>query len=42
MFDVTVTDLNLDGTLDLLVTNNALANASMFAYTVPDDFRLEM
>ncbi|XP_076471194.1 uncharacterized protein LOC143301074 [Babylonia areolata] len=38
-FDVTVTDLNLDGTLDLMVTNNALTHASLFAYTVPADFR---
>ncbi|KAL8614216.1 hypothetical protein ACOMHN_026433 [Nucella lapillus] len=39
VFDVTVGDLNLDGTLDLMVTNNALKNASLFSYTVPSDFR---
>ena len=39
VFDVTVADLNVDGTLDLLVTNNALKNASLFAFTVPPDFR---
>ena len=38
-FDVRAVDLNLDGTLDLLVTNNALRDASLFAYTVPRDFR---
>ncbi|KAK7093644.1 uncharacterized protein [Littorina saxatilis] len=39
VFDVSVVDLNQDGTLDLLVTNNALKDASLFAYTVPSDFR---
>merc|ERR1711963_1309723 len=39
VFDVSVTDLNSDGVLDLLVTNNAVKNASVFAYTVPTDFR---
>lgn len=39
VFDVEVTDLNQDGTLDLLVTNNAIKNASVFAFTVPSDFR---
>ena len=39
VFDVTVADVNLDGTLDLLVTNNALKNASIFAFAVPRDFR---
>ncbi|KAK7462027.1 hypothetical protein BaRGS_00038556 [Batillaria attramentaria] len=34
-----VADLNGDGNLDLLVTNNALSHASLFAYTIPADFR---
>ncbi|PVD27026.1 hypothetical protein C0Q70_12176 [Pomacea canaliculata] len=39
VFDVKVADVNHDGQLDLLVTNNAASNASLFAYTVPSDFR---
>jgi hypothetical protein len=41
VFDVTLTDLNIDGKPDLLVTNNG-ASGSLFAYEVPSDFRQDI
>ena len=38
VFEVQLTDINNDGKVDLLVTNNG-NNGSLFAYEIPQDFR---
>ena len=38
VFEVQLEDVNNDGRLDLLVTNNG-NNGSVFVYEIPDDFR---
>jgi len=39
VFDVEVTDVNMDGHLDLLVTTNAISGAGVYVYEIPADFR---